>query len=83
MLNTIQMLQWLKRIRGIVQDVCRSSCYLIADKHLLQEFIFIFRYISLCHLWLFMSPYIYIIVSNCSAVVGMYTVTCLNGMEHR
>ena len=33
-----------------------NSCYLTENKRVLRKFIFVFRDMSLCLLWLFMSP---------------------------
>jgi hypothetical protein len=38
----IQILKWLKRLKNVVQNVYHNSYYLIANKHLLQKFIFVF-----------------------------------------
>ena len=38
------------------ERVSYYSCYLIANKHLFQKFIFVFRGMHLCLLWLFISP---------------------------
>ena len=48
----------LKKVKSILQNVDCNSYYLIANKYVLQQFIFVYRDMSLCLLWLFMSPWI-------------------------
>jgi len=50
----IQILKLLQNVIGIKQNVYCNSYYLNC-KYLLQKFIFIFRDMSVCLLWLFIS----------------------------
>jgi len=50
----VQILKLLKNVKSIKQNVYCNSYYL-SCKHLLQKFIFVFRDMSVCLLWLFTS----------------------------
>lgn len=53
----IQILKLLKNVKCIKQNVHCNSYYLNC-KHLLHKFIFVFRDMSVCLLWLFISTWI-------------------------
>jgi hypothetical protein len=62
----------------MVQNVCRNSLYLLANKLLLQKLISVFTDMSLCLLWLFMSPWMneYFSLWSTSLKVAKKAETC-------